>query len=91
MEPEIRDLLFVTLLAIMFIVLAVRYYLRKARQTGSDQMIALRNGLLLALALFVILITVYENIREKRVVDDPDPNWCEKNPQSCRTPPAFIR
>lgn len=91
MEPEVRDLLTIASIALLFIVLAVRYFLLRAKQQGDDTMIALRNGLLVALALFIILIIYYESTRQKRVVDNPDPEWCEKNPQKCATPPAFIR
>lgn len=53
-------------------------------------MLALRNGLLLALVLFAVFVIYYESIRDKKITNKPDPEWCNKYPQKCRGPvPIF--
>lgn len=83
---EISILLTILSVSILFLVMAIRYFLRKAKAEGSDSMLALRNGLLLGFALFVLFVIYYESVREKKVADKPDPAWCKKNPQKCRGP-----
>jgi hypothetical protein len=90
MAPELQVLLTVFGLALFFSFVAVRYFLRQARRNGTDRMLALRNGLLLALVLFAGSILVYDAIKPTRVVEQDESAWCEKHPQECNTPPPLF-
>ena len=90
MAPELQVLLTVFGLALFFSFMSVRYFLRQARRNGTDRMRALRNGLLLALALFAGSILVYDTIKPTQEVEQDESAWCEENPQECETPPPLF-
>ena len=87
MAPEVQIFFTVFLLALFFSFMAVRYFLRQAKRNGGDRVLALRNGLLLALALFAVFIMAYDAIKPERVVQNNEPDWCERNPGQCVAPP----
>ena len=90
MAAEVQILFSIFLLALFFSFMAVRYFLRQAKRNGGDRLLALRNGLLLALVLFAAFILAYDVIKPARVVEHSEPDRCEKNPQECVTaPPIF--
>jgi len=86
------NLLF-TVAGVMFLLLflVVRYFMRRAKAKGQDTMIAARNGLLVALALFALFVVIYEENREKKMPLEADPNFCVDNPWECAEPPAITR
>jgi hypothetical protein len=88
---EIKVLITVAGVSLLIIFFTVRFFMKRADARGQDSSIALRNGLLVSLALFALFIMYYEDTREKKVVEGVDSEYCKKNPWDCAEPPAITR